>query len=88
LFERATNALKYGALSLHEGRVSIIWTRADDGQFTLVLQESGGPAVPHVPSSRGFGSQLLDKVGPGYFSGAGRIEYHPEGVAYRLIGKV
>ena len=87
LFELATNALKYGALSLQEGRVSICWTCADDGQFTLDWQESGGPTVS-PPSSRGFGSQLLHQVGPGYFFGAGNIEYCPEGVSYRLRGKI
>ncbi|WP_220443968.1 sensor histidine kinase [Pararhodobacter zhoushanensis] len=87
LFELATNALKYGALSLQEGSVSISWTRADDGQFTLDWQESHGPTV-NPPSSRGFGSQLLHQVGPGYFFGNGNIEYNPAGVTYRLLGKV
>ena len=87
LFELATNALKYGALSHHEGNVGIRWTSADGGRFTLVWQESGGPPVA-PPSSRGFGSQLLNKVGPGYFSGIGKIEYKPDGVAYRLHGKI
>ncbi|MCW1934672.1 sensor histidine kinase [Pararhodobacter zhoushanensis] len=87
LFELATNALKYGALSAQEGRVSICWTRADDGDFTLDWTESGGPTVS-PPSSRGFGSQLLHQVGPGYFFGTGDIEYNPEGVTYRLLGRV
>ena len=87
LFELATNALKYGALSLQDGRVGICWTCADDGQFTLDWRESDGPTVS-PPTSRGFGSQLLHQVGPGYFFGTGNIEYNPEGVSYCLRGKI
>ncbi len=87
LFELATNALKYGALSLQGGSISIRWSRAEDGQFKLDWQESGGPTVS-PPSTRGFGSQLLERVGPGYFVGTASIDYNPEGVAYHLLGKV
>lgn len=87
LFELATNAVKYGALSLQDGSVSISWSRGEDAEFTLDWQEEGGPTVT-PPSSRGFGSQLLHQVGPGYFFGKGSIDYKPEGVSYRLVGKV
>ena len=87
LFELATNALKYGAFSVEGGSVSICWSRAEDGQFTLDWQESGGPLVT-PPSKQGFGSQLLSRVGPGYFNGTGRTDYQPEGVSYRLLGVV
>ena len=87
LFELATNAVKYGALSLQDGSVSVSWSRAKDGEFTLDWQEVDGPIV-NPPSSRGFGSQLLHQVGPGYFFGKGSIDYKPEGVSYRLLGKV
>ncbi|WP_168219729.1 sensor histidine kinase [Pseudotabrizicola formosa] len=87
LFELATNAVKYGALSRAEGSVRISWTLAEDGQLSLVWQEQGGPVVT-PPASHGFGSQLLNKVGPGYFSGVGKIDYSPGGVTYQLSGKV
>ena len=62
--ELATNALKYGALSAPEGRVSIAWQL--DGGPTGLLRlrwvEMGGPAVAGPPDRRGFGSQVLDGI--------------------------
>ncbi|TQS73477.1 histidine kinase [Rhodobacteraceae bacterium] len=87
LYELATNALKYGALSLPDGRIKICWSCADDGQFLLEWLESDGPTAS-PPSSHGFGSQLLHRVGPSYFYGTGKIEFNPEGVIYRLHGKI
>jgi two-component sensor histidine kinase len=57
LHELATNAVKYGALSAADGRVSLAWTLAD-GVLRLVWHESGGPPVA-PPRRRGMGTQLL-----------------------------
>ncbi|MNL38560.1 Blue-light-activated histidine kinase [compost metagenome] len=60
LHEFATNAVKYGGLSVVEGRVEITCTeRGDD--FAIVWRESGGPP-PKAVGSEGFGS-LLVKAG-------------------------
>jgi two-component sensor histidine kinase len=59
LHELCTNAAKYGALSVPEGRVSVAWRR-EAGSDVLVVEwkESGGPKVK--PKSRsGMGSRLL-----------------------------
>ncbi|WP_182086566.1 HWE histidine kinase domain-containing protein [Aureimonas sp. ME7] len=85
LHELATNALKYGALSVDGGRVAIDWTRRENGAFELVWRESGGPAV-EPPTRRGFGSRLVERVVPGYFKGAARIEYRAGGVVFTLDG--
>ena len=55
--ELATNAAKYGALSVPGGRVAI---HAEKGEDALVLRwkESNGPAVPGPPDHEGFGSRL------------------------------
>ena len=61
LHELATNAAKYGALSVAEGRLSIRWTTREAGAGTAVdlhWQEENGPPVS-PPKSRGFGSRLL-----------------------------
>ena len=55
--ELATNALKYGALSLPSGRILIDWTLAT-GFARLVWREVGGPPVGE-PSKTGFGARLL-----------------------------
>ena len=55
--ELATNAAKYGALSLEGGHVDLV-TRAADDRFILTWTEHGGPPVKGVPERAGFGSSL------------------------------
>jgi len=61
LHELATNAVKYGALSVPEGRVDVHWrlSAEPDGQrLYLTWQERNGPPVMQ-PTRRGLGSRLL-----------------------------
>jgi anti-sigma regulatory factor (Ser/Thr protein kinase) len=55
LHELATNAAKYGALSVAKGQVGVEWSRAADGRLVLRWVEVGGPPV-NPPSRKGFGS--------------------------------
>lgn len=63
LHELGTNALKYGALSVPEGRVEIIWT-ADPGARGVDLcidwREHGGP--PPIGCKPGFGLKLIKRA--------------------------
>jgi two-component sensor histidine kinase len=62
--ELATNAAKYGALSVDTGRVDIRWAArpsANPQDVALKWREFGGPTV-QLPEHRGFGSMLLEKV--------------------------
>jgi len=59
LHELATNAAKYGALSLPGGRVAVEWSSASNGRLVLRWTETGGPAV-RKPSRHGFGSELIE----------------------------
>jgi two-component sensor histidine kinase len=59
LHELATNAVKYGALSLSEGIIDVNWSH-DDRVLVLTWIESGGPAVS-VPNRNGFGSRLINE---------------------------
>lgn len=56
--ELATNALKYGALSLPQGRILVEWTTVA-GVTRFVWREVDGPPVT-APSRQGFGARLLD----------------------------
>ncbi|MBU1324148.1 MAG: PAS domain-containing protein [Alphaproteobacteria bacterium] len=59
--ELATNAAKYGALSVPDGRVTVDWTRGPDGLMTVTWRETGGP--PSAPPQRkGFGSRLIERA--------------------------
>ena len=57
--ELCTNAVKYGALSTPNGRVSVTG-HLDEAPKTLILTwaERGGPPV-QPPSHRSFGTQLI-----------------------------
>jgi two-component system CheB/CheR fusion protein len=62
--ELATNAAKYGALSVPEGRLSISWQSVTDTErqsLRIVWQEKGGPRVS-PPSKRGFGTTLIERA--------------------------
>ena len=61
LHELATNAAKYGSLSVPSGAVSVSWTAVDEGRnLRIAWQESDGPPVVR-PSRRGFGSRLVQQ---------------------------
>jgi two-component sensor histidine kinase len=63
LHELGTNAMKYGALSVADGRVAITWRPGDEeGEYHLTWQETGGPPVTE-PTRRGMGSRLLRPSG-------------------------
>lgn len=59
LHELATNAAKYGALSVPGGSVSIDWHRQAGGRVALHWVERGGPPVEAPPEHEGFGTYLV-----------------------------
>lgn len=62
LHELATNAAKYGALSVPDGRVTLSWRREEDGRVLMVWREAGGPEIPGEPTREGFGSFLVSRA--------------------------
>lgn len=65
--ELATNASKYGALAVPDGRV-VLNTQADDDRFVLTWREEGGPPAP-PPQRTGFGSSLATMSVEGQLGG-------------------
>ncbi|WP_324826608.1 CHASE domain-containing protein [Qipengyuania zhejiangensis] len=61
LHELATNAAKFGALSVSGGKVSISWMTVNDKLARIEWVESGGPRVTK-PDRRGFGTELIEKI--------------------------
>ena len=62
--EMATNAAKYGALSVPEGRLAVTWSidrTADPTRLTIEWREQGGPPV-RAPARAGFGSRLIERT--------------------------
>jgi two-component system CheB/CheR fusion protein len=65
IHELATNAMKYGALKEHEGRLQIQWRVADsgDGASTLVLDwQESELRFPPDSSRRRYGRQLIEQA--------------------------
>jgi PAS domain S-box-containing protein len=79
LHELATNAVKFGALSIEGGRVEVAWTRRPEGGFELVWSERGGPPV-NAPTRRGFGATLLERVTGRELGGETQVDYRAGGV--------
>jgi two-component sensor histidine kinase len=63
LHELSTNAIKHGALSRPEGRVSLSWMVTDEKMLELRWEEKGGPPVT-PPTRKGFGTRLLSSLIP------------------------
>jgi PAS domain S-box-containing protein len=88
LHELATNALKYGALSVPGGRISVRWQVERDPAtpypvgLELTWEESGGPPV-QAPSQEGFGSRLL-RVTAAELRGSVDVKWEPEGLRWHL----
>jgi PAS domain S-box-containing protein len=81
LHELATNAHKYGALSVPAGRVGLHWT-VRDGMLVLDWRECGGPAVA-APARRGFGTALIERSLKAE-GGSAVPSYAADGVAWTL----
>ena len=83
IHELATNAAKYGALSVPGGHVGVEWSYFDDEKkgrsLRIRWQESGGPEVA-TPSRRGFGTRLVKEGTAFELRGSAVIDYAPDGV--------
>ena len=92
LHELATNASKYGALSVPGGTVAISWrkTGGDPPGLRVEWIESGGPPVAE-PTRTGFGSIVIQRNVARSLDGEVTYEFRPEGVFWALdvpLGKV
>ncbi|WP_136685760.1 PAS domain S-box protein [Falsirhodobacter xinxiangensis] len=87
--ELATNASKYGALSVDAGQVTVQWQIETDAAgkplFVFEWQESDGPVVT-PPTRRGFGTRLIEVGLSGAFGAEARLDYAPSGLRCRLTG--
>jgi two-component sensor histidine kinase len=83
LHEIATNAAKYGALSTPRGRVDISCI-AENGVFSLIWTERGGPCIEEKPHREGFGSQLARATVAGRLGGELRRDWNPDGLTIHL----
>ncbi len=86
LQELATNAAKYGSLSVPSGRLNLRW-RVENDQLHLHWQESGGPVVVE-PTRRGFGSRFIQETLKKQVDWDVEVEYASEGLKFNLSLKL
>jgi PAS domain S-box-containing protein len=82
LYELATNAGKYGALSTDAGRVDIRWRLKRDTFMVSWTERNGPPVSP--PERRGFGSTVVDSMAKQSVGGEVELNYAASGLIWRL----
>jgi len=80
--ELVTNAVKYGALSDDQGRISIA-AMPQDAAIEIVWQEDGGPKVV-TPEKTGFGQTVIARGLGQSGAQATQVEFRPEGLVCRM----
>lgn len=86
IHELATNAAKYGALSVPDGRIAVRWnggTPGTDDPFELIWQETGVGRLDR-PKRTGFGTRLITRVLPMEFGGSVELAYGDDGLRFVL----
>lgn len=87
LHELATNAVKYGALSVADGTVRLDWhleeTSSHRRQLSMTWQEADGPEIAG-PERKGLGARLLEDVVVAELNGEAELVYERRGFRYHL----
>ena len=80
------NASKYGALTDHNGKVTIEWDVLEDGHdpsFVMSWRENDGPQVVK-PANSGFGSTVLGPMVEQALNGKVQLGYPAKGLTWQL----
>ncbi|WP_160000087.1 PAS domain S-box protein [Roseomonas sp. 18066] len=84
LHELATNAVKYGALTQPEARLSVVWTVESIGNQQMVRLEWRERDVVMPPDDgtrrRGYGTELIERALPYQLKAQTSLEFFPDGV--------
>jgi two-component system, chemotaxis family, CheB/CheR fusion protein len=86
IHELATNAAKYGALSVAGGQVDVAWTIAGDQPTRLELTwaEQDGPKIDEFPK-RGFGTELIERGIRFELQGEAKLDVVDGGLHCRIV---
>ena len=82
--ELATNAAKYGSLSVPGGKVTVRWSQINDTLAKIEWIENDGPPVSQ-PERRGFGTDLIEKIVAHELRHPVELDFRPEGVRCSLL---
>ena len=84
IHELATNAAKFGSLSIPGGTVTVRWSQINDTLAKIEWIESDGPPVSQ-PQRRGFGTDLIEKIVAHELRHPVELDFRPEGVRCSLL---
>lgn len=87
LHELATNAVKYGAFSDPDGRLTITWRREAD-RLVLDWDETAPSAAAAAPAAQGFGSRLARSSATGSLGGGISYDWRPVGPLIRIEASI
>lgn len=80
LHELTTNAIKYGALAVADGRVTVDWrVEPDDQRLSIEWAERGGAPV-EPPARRGQGTRFIERSIAYELKGAATLDFAREGL--------
>ena len=86
IHELATNAAKYGALSVDGGRVDVRWDverNGGDSRFRIEWRESGGPPV-EPPEQTGFGTIIIERNPVAAMEAEVTVDFAPGGLVWTM----
>ncbi|HEY2752171.1 PAS domain S-box protein [Phenylobacterium sp.] len=85
--ELATNALKYGALKVPKGRVSLTWSvepGREADRVRIEWEERGGPKILSPPTRQGFGDRVVRSAVSREREGRTDVVFGPDGMLCRF----
>jgi PAS domain S-box-containing protein len=85
LHELATNAAKYGSLSVLDGTLALSWREDPPGvRLRLRWEEAGGPPIAGPPRRRGFGSRVIEATVRDQLRGEVSFSWPPAGLVCEI----
>jgi PAS domain S-box-containing protein len=86
LHELATNAVKYGSLSLPAGRVKVTWTLRQS-LLTMTWEEIDGPRI-QAPAAKGYGTKVINASVVQQLSGSVDFDWRPSGLRFVMSAPI
>ena len=80
LHELATNAIKFGALTVPDGHIEVSWTLSPERRLVFVWAETGRQRGNPTPSYRGFGIEAIEGMLPYQLRAESKLEFLSEGL--------
>jgi PAS domain S-box-containing protein len=86
LHELATNAAKYGSLSVSDGQIELNWSHQNGHRLELRWTEMGGPPV-QTPTRTGFGGRIIEQM-IGQLKGETRFHWRAKGLVCEIALRI